>query len=302
MPLLRINATADGPRPATGTADLPLALAAALPLADADAPIVVLLLGLRFSPTDRANDPHGHIYALRPSFRCWKAVSWPRHLGFGRGRADEGLCLPFAWDGVADVGRGYRAAGQAGDHLAQVLDLLHVLAPGRPVHIVAHSLGARVALRALSRTRGTVGRVILITPAEFHRAAAAAMASPAGRRAEVIQIDAAENRVFDLAFRALAGAAGERPLGLRPVEAPNWLRLSISEPGHLAHLARLGYRIAPPRNRVCHWSGYLRPGVFGLYRALLRRPAETPLALLRPPVPARRRRLPGLPTAPHRAA
>ena len=34
-------------------------------------------------------------------------------------------------------------------------------------------------------------------------------------------------------------------------------------------LARMGHVIAPAQGRVSHWSPYLRPGVFSVYRALL---------------------------------
>jgi pimeloyl-ACP methyl ester carboxylesterase len=286
VPILRLNTGPDGPVLARATGDMRAALADALAGLPADAPVVVLLHGLRYSPFRRDHDPHGHIFGLGPRPDCWKAVSWPRKLGFGRGRAEEGLCIPFAWDGALRLGAGYRRAGQAGVQLAQVLDMIATLDPARRIDLFAHSLGARVALKAMKRTSARIGRVILLTPAEFCGPARAALASPAGQGAEVIQIAPRENRVFDHLFQLTAPRRrwGDVALGLRAPKARNWVTLSISHAGHRAHLQALGFAIAPPRSRICHWSGYLRPGVFTLYRALLRQREAVPLVSVRPPV------------------
>ncbi len=94
MPVLRVNVA--------GSAIVPgdlrkwkTELANALSELPQKAPIIILLHGYKFSPFHRKNDPHNHIYSLTPPRRCWKALSWPRHLGFGRGRQNEGLCIAF---------------------------------------------------------------------------------------------------------------------------------------------------------------------------------------------------------------
>ena len=61
----------------------------------------------------------------------------------------------------------------------------------------------------------------------------------------------------------------------------NWLDLQIDQPETLKALASLGHHIAPPHLRVCHWSAYLRPGLFGLYRTLLCGPQTLTMAQLR---------------------
>jgi hypothetical protein len=79
--------------------------------------------------------------------------------------------------------------------------------------------------------------------------------------------------------------------------------LRIDAASTRAALAELGLRIRPPATRICHWSAYMRPGLFAVYRRMLdpaepRFPEELRSALLAAesawhPVPSRRLR-PGL--------
>ncbi|MBC7157550.1 MAG: hypothetical protein H5U20_08560, partial [Rhodobacteraceae bacterium] len=159
-----------------------------------------------------------------------------------------------------------------GAALGALIAALDAAAPGRPVHLIAHSLGARVALAGIAAApAGRVGRVIVLSPAEFRSRARAALAAPAARGAEVLAVTARANAPFDAAFAALARAPGPRDavLGRGLPGVARWLDIDLDDGPTLAALATLGHRIAPPRARVCHWSGYLRPGAFGLYRHLL---------------------------------
>ena len=254
------------------------ALAAALEEVHPTAPIVVMIHGFKFSPDAPGHCPHGHILSMAPRTACWKAVSWPRHLGL---RDREGLGIAFGWPARGSIWAAYRQSRIAGRALGQLLRRVQDLAPGRPVHIVAHSLGARVALNALpGLAAGTVGRMILISPAVFRTEAERLMAAPAGRAAEVVNILGRENTAFDLMLRAVLPVSGPT-LGRGGPRLANWLDIRLDRHDSLAALRGLGYRVVPPRARICHWSGYLRPGVFSLYRALLHRPAETPIAVLR---------------------
>jgi hypothetical protein len=123
------------------------------------------------------------------------------------------------------------------------------------------------------------------------------MATASGRTAEIVNVRSRENTVFDLLFRAaihphrpFARALGA---GLGRAER-RWLDLAIDCPQTRAHLAALGFRIPPPARAICHWSAYLRPGLFPLYRALLRE--GLPLAALREAPTGRR--VPDRPFAP----
>lgn len=254
------------------------ALKAALGSLPPGAPIVIMAHGFRYSPSAPAQNPHRHILSLDPDRRSWGAISWPRRLGFG---GDQGLAIAYGWESRCSIWQAHARAAVAGRRLAALIGLLRQIDPDRPLHIIAHSLGARVALTALAQVEaGTVGRVLLIAAAAHLSEARAAMASPGGRTAEVINVLARENRLFDLLLLAVLPYCG-RTLGRGHVDARGWLDLPIDRGASLAGLHALGWRIAPSRVAICHWSGYLRPGVWSLYRALLQRPAETPLAVLR---------------------
>ena len=285
MSLLAINA--DGTTPAlAGGGPVAAALARHLAQLPDGAPVVVLIHGYSFSPRVARHDPHRHILSLAPDAGCWKAVSWPRHLGFGR-RADRGLAIAFGWEARGTLWRAGAEALRAGRALARLVAEVRRLRPGAPVDIVAHSLGARVALSALPRLNpGDVGRIVLMAGAEFSCRAATAIDSPAGRAAEVLNVTSRENDLFDLCVEVVLGAGRGRTLGhglARP--RPNWLDLQIDDAASLAALRRLGFRIAPPAVAVCHWSSYLRPGLFTFYRALLHDRARLPMGMLAAQLP-----------------
>ncbi len=255
----------------------PAALATALATAAPGAPIVVMIHGYRFAPDTPFHDPHRHILSPVPERGCWKAVSWPRHLGL-MGR--QGLAIGFGWQARGTIWQAHRGAARAGRRLARLIAALHATAPDRPLHIFAHSLGARVALTALDGLpAGAVGRIILLSAAAFRHEARAALATPAGARAEVINVRGRENTLFDLMLRLALPLHG--PTLGAGFAAPNWLDLPLHDAHARDRLRALGYRIAAHRARVCHWSGYLRPGVWRFYRAALHHPAQTPLPLLR---------------------
>jgi hypothetical protein len=71
---------------------------------------------------------------------------------------------------------------------------------------------------------------------------------------------------------ALGAGLGER--------RRNWIDLGIDRAEVRAALNQLGFAVPGPARRVCHWSGYLRPGLLPFYAALLRHRAELPLALI----------------------
>lgn len=240
-------------------------------------PIVVMIHGFRFAPDTSHSDPHRHILSPKPLAGCWKAVSWPRHLGLTGAR---GLAIGYGWQARSTIWRAHRNAARSGVRLRLLIASLRQMAPDRPLHIFAHSLGARVALTALADLpAGAVQRIILLSAAAFHHEARAALATPAGQAAEIINVRGRENMAFDLMLRAVLPVHG--PTLGAGFAATNWLDLPLHDGETRARLRLLGFPMAPHSARICHWSGYLRPGVWRLYRALLHHPAQTPLAHLR---------------------
>lgn len=241
-------------------------LAAALaPLPEA-APVVILIHGFRYAPGVAGHDPHDLILSPAPQATGGRIFSWPRHL---RLTGEGSLAIAFGWNARGAIWGAYRRAGEAGLALAALITRLRAEAPDRPVHIVAHSLGARVALSALPHCPpGSVRRMILIAGAAFRAEARAAMACDAARGLEVLHVRGPENAVFEALLCAARPWAGPS-LGAGLPGVSGWVDLTLNHPGTLATLERMGHRIKPARYRICHWSGYARPGVFGLYRAVL---------------------------------
>lgn len=250
-----------------------------------EAPVVAMVHGWRYGPALGRDCPHGSILSLNPAPEDTRAVSWPRHLHLDGTR---GLGIALGWQARCGLWTAHARARTAGLALAAIAERVSHLAPGRPLHIIAHSMGARVALNALLHVKaGQIGRVILLAPAETRQVAAAALATPAGQAAEVINVTTRENDLFDAAYewgvhlgrRTSVGQGLGRKL-------PNWHDLWIDQPATLAALAALGFAIPPPKGRVCHWSPYLRPGTMALYRALIS--GALPAQLLPQPCPQRR--------------
>lgn len=232
------------------------------------APVVAMIHGWRYAPAFGRDCPHGSIMSLDPRPEDTRAISWPRHLHLDGTR---GLAIAFGWRARCGLWTAHARARIAGLALAAVAETVSRLAPGRPLHVIAHSMGARVALNALFLAQpGQFGRLVLLAPAETRQVAAAALATPAGQAARVINVTTRENDLFDAGYEwgvhlGLRTSVGQG-LGRR---VPNWRDLWIDHPDTLGALAGLGYRIPAPQGRVCHWSPYLRPGTMALYRALI---------------------------------
>lgn len=273
MPLIHVNA---GEMPCAGT------------LAAGTGPVVIMVHGFKYTPGHASECPHRHIFALTPERECFKVVSWPRGLGFDGNRADEGLAIGFGWQARGTLWRAYAEAARAGADLAALIGAIRQAAPGRPVHAIAHSFGARVVLSAMPHLEpGALGRVILLAGAEFGDHAARALQSPAGQRAEVINVTTRENDLYDFLLECLisAPAPGDRSLGLALPTGANVLTLQLDDPETLDVLGSAGFDIAAPAARICHWSPYTRPGALAFYGALLRQPERLTLAQLRAALP-----------------
>lgn len=277
MALMAVNGAQDR--------DAVLARAASLPRG---APVVVMIHGYRFSPDGGPDrDPHRHILSLTPDPGARRVVSWPAALGF-TAHGPEGLAVALGWHADGSLRAAYARASAVGADLAQLIDRLAVTAR-RPVAVIGHSLGARVALAALRRASpGAVGRLVLLSAAELRERAEAAVASPAGMLAEVINVTSRENDIYDLGFELMLTGGRGRALGFGlPRPQRNWVDVQIDDPATRAGLAALGFSIDHRPCRACHWSPYLAPGVFDLYRAALSGPDRLPLRVLRAMLPDR---------------
>jgi hypothetical protein len=246
-----------------GDPGAPRAAAAAAARLPAGAPVVALLHGYRYAPGRRGHCPGESLYA---------EDGWPARLALG-----EALCIGFCWNARGTIWQAWRASAQAGAALARVM-----AAAGRPVDAVAHSLGARVALVAAGLApAGAAGRLILLAAAAFRGEAQAVLSTPGGAAAEIFNVTSRENDVFDA---LLAAAIRRRPgpaLGAGLGEwRRNWVDIAIDDAETRAALGRLGFPIPAPKRAVCHWSGYLRPGLFPFYAELLRERALLPLPLI----------------------
>lgn len=286
MAILRINATGCSPHlagPATGQPSLSDALKSHL----GGAPVLIMLHGYRYSPSTPHSNPHDQILKNGHDHPHHRLQSWPRRLGYGTAIPDPGLCIAFGWEAGGSIWRAHREASRAGLALAALIRQLAALGAG-PVNIIAHSLGARVALAALPAVApGLIGRMVLLNGAELRSTAEAALLSPAGRSAQVLNIISRENDIFDFLYEWLLAPHrwGARTLGAG-LALPHCVTAQIDHPDHLSGLRRLGFAVDPATSRMCHWSSYLRPGLFALYRAFLDADAPLALADLRTALPA----------------
>ena len=290
MPLVQINA---GPEGLLTDPAADRALRGALAALPQGAPVVILIHGFKFSPSHPARSPHSHILSLAPDSGCRKALSWPRALGFDDSAPGDGLCIAFGWESSGTIWQAYKQAHRTGAMLAALIDAIRTLKPGQPVDVLAHSLGARVTLSALRHLpAGALRRAILMAPAETRGRAEAALDNPAGRSASFVNITSRENDLYDFLLEWLVAPhrPGERSLGHAGIATrDNWLTLQIDSAATVQALRDLGFPVAAPERRICHWSPYLRPGMFTLYTALLR--SDFPLEHLRlrlPEAPSRR--------------
>jgi len=252
-------------------------LRGALDRIHADAPVVIMLHGLRYDPRRRDRNPHRQIYALNPDPKLKRAASWPRRLGLrGPGR----LAIGYGWHACGTLWQAHRQAISAAEDLSSLILRLKRLSPDRPLHVVAHSLGARVALQALVKTPpATLDRVILIAGAVFENELAAALEQPVGQTAEIINVRSKANTLFDLMLRSALPHWG-CTAGRGRLRHPRLLDVNIDCTATQVALSKAGFPLGPAPSRICHWSGYLRHDACALYRQLLLNPARTPLPYL----------------------
>ena len=297
MAYFGITATEDGLRTAVSGEDLVAGLRRVLAGAapGIHTPIVVLIHGYKFHPDQRDADPHRSLFSLRPEGQGWKIRSWPEGLGFADDAGQSGLCVGFAWPasephlasligtGRNGFARVYDRAGAFGVLLAELVTLLQRLAPGRPVDILAHSLGARVALAALPHLAEAPGRTILLGAAEFDGQAQRFLDAARARPLQVYNVTSRANDFYDAMVECFAPhGRGERAIGLGlGTVPPGWLDLQLDRAEVTAWINAQGIPLTAPAARLCHWSFYTREGALTAYQAILRRRPGWDIAGLR---------------------
>jgi len=274
MTLIPINATRNGLSLGDGSGDAPdHTIKAALTALPKGAPVVIMVHGKGYNPCDPARDPHALIFAPRGGFGRSRFVSWPRRLGFALPgpRQPLGLCFGLGWNATGALWHATDAADATADKLARLVHLIRRVDPTRRIDLIGHSLGARVILGAMPNlAANTIARVILLAGADFTTRARTARRSHAGQTAEFLNITTRENDLFDFLFeRAIAPFGGQTALGRGVGARDNWLDIQLDNPATADALRGMGLPLAAPQVRICHWSVYLRPGVFRFYRGLI---------------------------------
>lgn len=302
MALLGISVSDNRMQSRTGApGDLTTDLRRALAPLPPHAPVVIMIHGFRYDPNAPDADPHRLLFAPEPERSCTRVRSWPGGLGIAPGCRDA-LCIGFGWEGCAprhallpdwaQLGPVYARAGATGQSLARLIRRIGRIAPQRKVHVIAHSLGARVALGALPwLARAMRGRMILMGAAEFECTARAALdACHPALRPEIINVTARQNRIFDRLLERLGPAPEPGPTPGRHVRAlgrglsrpePGWLDLPLCAPQTREMLTARGIDLAPPSARISHWDFYMRAGALEFYRRLLLTQEHWPLETLR---------------------
>jgi pimeloyl-ACP methyl ester carboxylesterase len=298
MPLIHVTDSNGTPAMASGA---PLRPALAALLAQYAGPIIIMIHGYKYAPGLGQHCPHASLFARQSQSRYARSASWPEQLTKATGQA-PGPMIGFGWTARGSLPQAYRRAAVAGACLATLIATLRRISPNRPIHLMAHSLGARVALVAAAQLpNGAVNRILLLAAADYVSTAQMALTRPS---LEVVNVTSAENALFDrlLPHFVPRPHPDDTVLG-QGLKAPNALTLRLDDAATLAALGQMGFPVAKPQNWICHWSVYMRDGVFPLYAALFQgtlavqslpqtnRPAPRPaLALFKGPPPPFRQR------------
>lgn len=253
---------------------------------------VIMIHGYKFDSGDQNHCPHATMFNPDAVEQDYRTLSWPD--AFHMAPADS-CAIGFAWPARGKLGSVYDLAARAGAELGQLIKALRLHHPEIPIHLMAHSMGARVALRAFHLLEaGDVERAILLFPAEYQVPTEATLSTDAGKACEILTIASHENTFYEFLFSwmKLAGAQmGPAFGGYQPARS-NHVTLWIDRTDIIDALNSMDIRIGHRERRLCHWSAYTRTGIFDLYARWLFHPRQLPIATLQhiatmPPVGSR---------------
>ncbi|MEO9898401.1 MAG: alpha/beta hydrolase [Paracoccaceae bacterium] len=284
MPILRLCADDNGLfLYRSPTAALPVLCTAAR----GNGPIIIMIHGYKYDPSVTLRDPHTSIFAMRACANQTNGALWPQHLGFGIGNPKEGLAIAFGWRAKGTIWQAQQSARATAHCLERVIRTLNDVSPNRPIHIIAHSMGSEVVFETIKRLPAdSVERVVILTGASYVSHAMGAMQSPAGMTCELFNVTSRENDLFDFVFERLVPPVSltDHVMGLG-VTLPNVANLQLDCDQTLSLLANFGAKISASESRVCHWSGYTRPGAMEFFAQIMRCPEKSPMTVMKALLP-----------------
>jgi pimeloyl-ACP methyl ester carboxylesterase len=132
------------------------------------------------------------------------------------------LVVDFRWLGyvtglraLPDMRAPYDKAGKEADGLAYLINQLRVISPDSPVDVVAHRLGARVAIMAVRKARSKMWRRLLLSNAlEFSARTLMAFDCPMGAHLKCYNIVAKDHSLTPFLFDRFGPKPGpaDRPI------------------------------------------------------------------------------------------
>ncbi|MEM1276709.1 MAG: hypothetical protein AAGH74_09290 [Pseudomonadota bacterium] len=303
-------------------------------LAD-DKPVTVFVHGFQFDPATvvvspphhhKADNPHARLYHFERHelSREMKAhsTSWPLGLGFEPDDAGaEGLCIGFGWysnpgffsslfsHGKNFYAKAYENAEVTAWQLTCLLDVLCTVLQ-RPVDLFCHSLGSRVAIRAMAMAASPLpdlaaretlppgqqvvrpvldhtGRVLLLAGAEKVLEAQLMMTylnswksnGPTGVAPDFYNFISRENDVLDKLGENFGPAApgSKQVIGHNGLESrdPAWLDVQLDDPDVAAWFKQRNYTVSGDNTSsifavLDHWIHYTWPDNMRVYHDILR--------------------------------
>ena len=255
-------------------------LEAQLSLQETPSAFVIMIHGYKFDSTQRHHCPHATMFNPSAVEQDYRTLSWPDAFHM----APAGSCaIGFSWPARGRLKSVYHLAARAGVELGQLIKALRSNYPKTPIHLMAHSMGARVVLRAFHTLgAGNIERAILMFPAEYEVPSEAALNTDAGQTCEILTIASRENAFYEYLFSwmNLAGHQMGRAFGGYQPSRTNHVTVWIDRKEIIDALHSMDIQVGTRKRRLCHWSAYTRTGIFNLYARWLFHPRQLPITTL----------------------